>query len=449
MDELTEDIILNKDKSKDKLDLFIPLGTNFDATMEGSKPIAEKLFLLIKHFDPKRIDLFESLKSKKTTWVQLEKLLDDDNLTRKYKRRCKHHLIEDVDDFEEIYDLITDVIAKQKNTHNIIIDYTSGTKTMTVATCSAAIVNNIPLVIVSGDRGSTPIIQSGTEFVKPLDFKAFVKDQLFNEIKDLFNNHRFNQGIERLDSVIEDIDEKTYLLTDAEEEKLYYRKLAYNILFHFYKHFDDFNHEEALNSFSPGLYVDFSEFEHQLNRNHNSLKILNDPNHEEYEYYLIGSLYNNALRRAEEGRYDDAIVRLHRCTEIISEKDLKDERIDPDNVDLLLVNAHNYTKNSIDDLLSTYYNTNLRRNVKYVQSIRKRFHILYYLHTDVGNEYNKGYVNYNNLLRLRNKSIAAHGDEPRTYDDFYEFAKMVWILFKALTPDSATILHNTKFPKFN
>ena len=68
MVELTEDIILNKDKSKDKLDLFIPLGTNFDATIEGSKPIAEKLFLLIKHYDPKRIDLFESLKSKKTTW---------------------------------------------------------------------------------------------------------------------------------------------------------------------------------------------------------------------------------------------------------------------------------------------------------------------------------------------------------------------------------------------
>ena len=38
---------------------------------------------------------------------------------------------------------------------------------------------------------------------------------------------------------------------------------------------------------------------------------------------MIGSLYNNALRRAEEGRYDDAIVRLHRCTEIISEKDLE------------------------------------------------------------------------------------------------------------------------------
>ena len=136
--------------------------------------------------------------------------------------------------------------------------------------------------------------------------------------------------------------------------------------------------------------------------------------------------------------------------EIISENDLRNKRInDPNDVDLLLVNAKGYEKKAISDLLSTYYDKKKKRQIKYIPSITRRFHILYYLHTDVGNEYNKDYKSYTNLLQLRNNSIAAHGDEPRVYDDFYEFAKMVWLMFNALTPDSTKILIETRFPKFN
>ena len=53
---------------------------------------------------------------------------------------------------------------------------------------------------------------------------------------------------------------------------------------------------------------------------------------------LVVDLLNNASRRAEEGKYDDAVARLYRCIELIAQIKLKERfGIDTSDVDLKLI----------------------------------------------------------------------------------------------------------------
>lgn len=411
--------------------LFIPVGIGFGDDQDSNKSLAETLVFLIKDQNPDNIIFFTTDLSSKYTLNYIKDIYQED-VGHKLNNYTTIR-IKDVDDFEEIFKKINKQI---ENTNNIIkIDYTSGTKTMTMAACIAATVNQCELIFVSGDRNEDSIIEESSRFIKKQDLNEVFKARLFNEIKDLFNNYRFNQGLDRLESIRAD-----------EDEDLKYLKMGYELLFVTYKHWDDFNHKQAYKKFSTGFYIDFSEFENQLKRNYMALEILNDRENEYYDFYLIGSLMNNAFRRAEEGKYDDAVARLYRAIEHISQIELEKYDINPYDVDIDRIEADSpeIAKHLKPKLIKGFEGT-----YKF-QSLDARFMLLYNLSrfNDVALNYYKNRPYFNKMLLARNNSILAHGLETKTYDDYRRFKNAILELFELLTDDYKEILQATSFPQF-
>ena len=183
--------------------LFVPVGIGYGDNQDSNKDLAETLVFLITEQDPDNIVFFTTDLSSKYTLNYIKKI---------YKNKEGHKLknyttirIKNIDDFDEIYKKINKQIEKYKG--KIKIDYTSGTKTMTMAACIAATVNQCELIFISGERNENSIIEESSRFVKKQNLNEVFKSALFNEIKDLFNHYRFNQGLERLESVhVEDDD---------------------------------------------------------------------------------------------------------------------------------------------------------------------------------------------------------------------------------------------------
>lgn len=411
--------------------LFIPVGIGEGNTQESNKDLAKTLVFLIREENPDNIVFFTTDLSSKYTWNYIKEI---------YRNEEGHKLknyatirINDIDDFDEIYRKMNKQFEKYKG--KIKIDYTSGTKTMTMAACIAATVNQCELIFVSGERNEKSIIEESSRFVKKQDLNEVFKTRLFKEIKDLFNNYRFNQGLDKLEAVHIEGD-----------EELEYLKMGYELLFVTYKHFDDFNHKEAFEKFSTGFYIDFPDLKNQLKRNYKSLHILNDPQHERYNFYILGSLMNNAFRRAEEGKYDDAIARLYRTIELISQIELEKYDLDPYDVDLHRIEADSPV---IAKHLKSKLTKDYDDNYKFI-SLDARFLLLYNISkfNDVAVEYSHNRTNYNNMLHSRNNSIIAHGLEVKTFEDYENFKNLVLNLFKLLTDDYKKILDATSFPQF-
>ncbi len=75
---------------------------------------------------------------------------------------------------------------------------------------------------------------------------------------------------------------------------------------------------------AKGFNKNFPEVSRQLNKNIKALGVLNNPDNQLRCKYILASMLNNARRRADESKYDDAIARLYRSLELIAQIKLKE-----------------------------------------------------------------------------------------------------------------------------
>ena len=182
---------------------------------------------------------------------------------------------------------------------------------MTMAAAFASMIFRKELFFVSGKR-EKGIVVKGTEECVPQNLYQVYDELMINKIKDLFNNNRFEAGKVLVDEII-----------DTNEDKEVFSKL-----FDAYYYFDSVNHEKALEVF------DIKEFQKvwpdltkQFQLNIKALNIMNtfnqnssnDPTeHNLKKYYMLASILNNARRREDENKFDDAVARLYRSLELIA-----------------------------------------------------------------------------------------------------------------------------------
>jgi hypothetical protein len=106
-------------------------------------------------------------------------------------------------------------------------------------------------------------------------------------------------------------------------------------------HWNSFNFKAALSKISLALET-AKKYNLKINtdvkENLEALKILASQDlkkisglKEEFTFHIILDLYSNALRKAESGMYEDAISRLYRVIELISQYRLNDYGIDTSN----------------------------------------------------------------------------------------------------------------------
>ena len=421
-------------ENKEKLALLIPVGTGAGGTVEAADSLAYGLLYLIKENNPDRIVFFTTELSNKTTLKSLKQQYFDE-FGKELNKISNFIKINDIDDFEEFYGKITNQIKSLKN-YRIIVDYTSGTKTMTMAASIAATVNNLELMFVSGKRGSKNIVEKGTEVLRIQNLDTVHEEKIIEDTEELFNLYRFKQAIEKLES-----------LGLSDNEEMEFNKTSHFFLYAAYNYWDDFNHEVALHGFKIHFYKYFNDLSAQIRLNIKALKIINDESNDLQKYYILASLINNAERRAEEGKYDDAIARLYRGMELIANICLDYYSINPNDVDVEKV------KDKSD---KAFYNISgklirTHKGALKMPGIDSMYMLIHNLSTfnNVGQFYFEHRNEYQTVLQHRNTSILAHGLEMKDVDDYNDFKKGIMSLAKRLDKNMEVYLEETKFPKFN
>ena len=393
-----------------------------------------------------------------------------------------NYLLEDHEDIDKDFNLSKDVlndvknfISKSEDNFEVIVDITGGTKAMSSGLALAAVAGDykdFKINYVGGEdrtKSGVGIVKENTEINKlianPASTNAIFE---MNRGKNFFNKYNFDAAFENFAQVVE-----------LEDNKL---ASLYLDLVKFYDRWDKFeitmedNGEDLfsyLSNIIEKIYCDddFSKFREtqffnqmEYNLDFLSYKIRGllpaQPKSLAYkkfidkiEYY-IPDLLKNAERRIDEGKYDDAVARLYRLNELISQKELISyvDKNELNEKHKFLFNVEKM-KNQIrkkkirgDGASSVLQlNGNEGKNNKYnkFSGIENKYDFLY----DMGIIENKSYKKITSKLNDRNDSILAHGLNPindvakMLYDETYEFTKDFVDNFDSL-------MKLAEFPKF-
>ena len=415
---------------KEQTVLFMTVGKGAD------KPdvLANGLYTCINQTHTDWVVFFASEESKRDMIPLIkQKYLENKNLELDH---CSIVEIEEIDDFDYIFNKIKHEVLKYQDTHSIFINYTSGTKTMTMTAGLISALYNKDLITVNGKRDKNGYIIPGTENVLNLNLYKYNDVLLLRKLKESFNNNRFEAG--------------KILLEDITGENV--DKEIYTKLFDAYYSFDIIDFKSANEFFNSKLFTeecpDLSA--KQLGKNKKALSIINTEGHDESAYYILASILNNAKRRAVEHKYDDAIARLYRALEYIAQIQLeKKYGIDTSDVgvDLILNNdeVDTKTKKSYERKKSNSENSGRPVSI----GLKEDYNLLFAYNDSLGKYYKSKEKIIDDKLRFRNKSILAHGLEIQSEDNFDQFYDVVLNMARQLNQNIDVFIDETVFPEFD
>lgn len=412
--------------AKKKTSLFMTVGTGFGD--DGAKRLAHGLFSSIEEIDPDFIVFFGSKDSMLTiehvSKLAVEELYDDFKEGVEYK----FVLLNNIDKVENCFNEMESQIMEYQNDYKIIVDYTSGTKSMSVALGFIAAFYNKKVYSVGGNRQGG-LVSSGTETINYQNL-YFIYDRLrLKKLKEYFNHNRFDSGIDIISEIV-----------DPEFDK----ELCIN-LFNAYSLWDNVNFEDAydilkdLDTSNPF----FESLSQQMKINKNALGNITRSHSQNLKFcYILASLINNAKRRYDEHKYDDAIARLYRSMELIGQISLQGYGLDSSDIDKDILKEKNVSEKFIQGLHEDW-------DGKIKIGLIPDFELLYELDNKLGKYYKENEKKIRNLTKMRNASILAHGLESQSKDDYEIFEGIVIDLAKRFDKDMNKFLKETSFPKFN
>ncbi|WP_405265403.1 TIGR02710 family CRISPR-associated CARF protein [Methanobrevibacter sp.] len=412
--------------------MTVGTGTNLNSNEESSETHAQKLYYTIDKIRPNHVVFFASDKSKETI-KYIEKLFEKDNdefIENEDYQIVTINAIDDLNKCFEVYESkIWEFDFKNDNDYDIIMDYTSGTKTMSAAMANCGMFYSKDLISVGGDR-STGEVSRGTEIIHYQNiYKIYDKFALMRTRYN-FNANRFRACIDILNYIIDLNIHKDSLLNLC---KSYYA-------------WDNMDFEEAYDNLRKVdvNQMEFTEIKNDIKFNLKALgNIMNSKSVNLKNCYILASIINNSIRRSEEFKYDDAIARLYRSFELIAQIELTKYNLKSSDIDVSILKQNNVSDEFINDLEKT------REDGKIRIGLEKDFLLLNELGNDLGKYYIENNSKIKNLTQKRNKSILAHGLDSLTQKDFDEFLEIVLNLSYSLDKDMKKFLKQTKFAKFD
>lgn len=329
-------------------------------------------------------------------------------------------LVDNVNDLlhchEKAEEAVLRVTSKGYLKEEVIVDYTGGTKNMSVSLALAAITHGFSFSYVGGKertKDGVGIVVNGQEeiyqSVNPWDFLAIEEKK---KIAAFFNQCQFKAAKELTDTLLE----------RTSKYKLLFKKLGF--LIEGYSRWDLFRHNETLDFFKKAKINEIIElgdesmieFARETEAQIPVLdKIVNEgkrPSHP-----LILDMYSNAERRFNEGKIDDAILRLYRLVEMLAQnKLLNNYGIDPSDVK---------TKQIPDkvraDFIAFYKN---HRNNKIGIPQTAAYRLLDALGDELGRVFKIKEAEFMKIQFSRNYSYLAHGFDSsrgKTYLNLRDF----------------------------
>ena len=414
--------------------LFMTVGTgvNPDSQIEGHKRLAKGIYASINKIYPDYIVFFASELSKNTI-DYVNELFEADNDEFIEGEDYEVVILEDIDSFNSCFEAIEEKVWKldilSEDNPEIIMDYTSGTKTMSAAMACCGMFYSKDLITIIGDR-KNGVVSLGTESIHYQNlYKVYDKISLMR-VRNHFNANRFYTASEILEKVVD---------TNIHKEELINLVKAYYA-------WDNMNFEEAYDYLTKVNLQSFevSEIKDELKINLKALgAIVRSPHENLKNCYILASLINNSIRRADEYKYDDAIARLYRAFELIAQIRLSKYTVNSSDIDIDLLLEKNVNQEFIDSLEKT------REDGKIRIGLIKDFELLAELDDDLGKYFAENRNMINNLTIKRNNSILAHGLESLDKEDFDKFEELVESLARKLDKDMGKFLNETRFAKFD
>jgi len=324
--------------------------------------------------------------------------------------------------FSRTHDTIRQLLASGYSPADISLNYTSGTKVMSSGAVLAAVFNQcseLRYIYEGGPKGDRVIItrpEAVSAYGDLLLGSRLIEELRFQSASDL---------LARIDASL--LSSHDVAILDA------LKKIA-----------DAYN---AWDTFNPGRFV---ELMGDLALPVDALKkfivdsgtlgllaqLASDLAREEYSPLIFADTVNNATRRMMEGKYDDAVARLYRALEMLSQWVLRRHGIDTDDVDTRKVPPRYRVSyealRSMDDGVVRI-------------GMRKAYELLAILEAPLGLRF-QSKKELLPLLQARSKSILAHGTSRIAKADCEQFLVVSLDLFTSEIPDFCDICHNLQFP---
>jgi CRISPR-associated protein (TIGR02710 family) len=401
--------------------LLITVGTGIGAEKEEAiKSLAHGIVASIRNSNPDYIVFIVTEESKTGTIPEIKNLYHElpDN---------EPVLIKDMNDVNSIYQEITEKIKELKSRkYDVVIDFTSGTKAMSASAVLAATSEAVMLSYVSGKRIGGKVVKGEEQVLSYSPVKGIVD---FQEkiLKELFNTYQYESCLE----IIRRIGEMTSD-PDVVEKLSRYRQLAEG-----YSLWDKFEHKKALEMLRT-----FDNSLVNIEENKRTMFSMEEGGYKDYRL-LICDLMNNAKRRGEEGKYDDAVARLYRITELIAQSVLRTKyEITSSDVDVWqLKSLDMMEKNTVEKY------EKLRDEKGTIKlPLKKDFELL----NDLGDEIGKKFLADNrmkDMLAKRNNSILAHDLVPVAKEDAEKMFEIVKEYVELVVEDVAGLMKKSDFPK--
>jgi len=370
--------------------LFSTTGTGVGKTEEDRRKTLEGMVnsfveKVVEHVNPDIIVLFFT----EGTREMVELIKSKTNVEVETIR------ISDPDDFNECFEIMLKTMMKYAK-NKLFVNYTYGTKTMSSAIASCAVLMDAPLICVAGERKGG-IVLRGTEKLLSLEPYKFKDILTLERIFRFFNVYDFDASISEIEN-LKAFDKK-------DELKDFVR--AYQL-------WDRFQHEKAYELLKVVrksiTFVDKKQVELNLDF---LGRLVNEKDEIEVYKKKLLDLMENARRKIDSGLYDDAVARLYRATELISQIMLREIGYgDPIYID------ENSTNETDLKVLEKFKHFAEKKDGKYEIRIglKNKIEILADFGVELAIKIKEDKKLWN-LLKKRNESILAHGFTPISKDD--------------------------------
>jgi len=325
-------------------------------------------------------------------------------------------------------DKIEEILQKWGVSYDeIAVDYTGGTKSMSVAIVLSTIEKVSKYCYIGGTErtnGGTGKVRNGKEvmknFVNPWTELAVLKRK---EINLLFNRGIYSSALEIAKEIVPKV---------GGDLKSFFQWIC--SIIEAYDAWDKFDHKTARNLLMHSLKEFYKLYPHQMPPSDKNIKIMvnhMDKNAEflnklitcksdqEKEWLKILDLIANAKRRVIEGKYDDAVARLYRSVEAFAHYRLTIYGINASAVDLSKL------EDKIEPFFLNYY---IQKYSDETGKIKLGLYASYEMLNKISDEAGKSFFEneeLKNLLKIRNDSILAHGYETIEEGDCYKMINHV------------------------
>jgi CRISPR-associated protein (TIGR02710 family) len=394
----------------------------------------------IKDSMPEYITFILTEKSRETYKKVMDKLGEE------YFDEKKIILIQggEEENFQSIYlkiiDCIDEYIKKGIERENIFIDITFGTKAMTAGIITAGIYKKISHIkYISGERDiRAGRVKSGTEKVISTTPTEIFNNYHYDDFKKLFNKFQFDASQKAIDNISDNFFYDNYL-GDFRE--------AYDFLISSYSLWDRFNYEKALGELNKAKEKIklIKDLDYEKYRNNFSFleKLCDEKKKTKYPRELVVDIFLNAKRRDNEGKFDDALIRLYRVMELISQNVLYYKyKIDPADI------KENQLK-----ILPSEITTKIeyKQGKKTTSGMTDNYEILKHLNNELGINYCQD-SSIRDIMGIRNYSILIHGENPINKNNLSRLMGIVekfLCTFFSLKENLDKQLSNAKMANFN